>query len=179
VLQSHHRLISVDDHIIEHPRVWQDRLPQRYRDMGPKVVEDDNGSEQWVFEGQVVDSSQITSGLAVSAGLELGERTFETIRYDVMRPGAYDPKARLTDMDTDGVCCGIRRKWSRRSRDVPRAADTQSPFPITLTIWGYLRSTPTDGRLYFPRRIQRSRPCVCTSVAGGSFLPPLRTHPRR
>jgi predicted TIM-barrel fold metal-dependent hydrolase len=103
VLQSYHRLISVDDHIIEHPLVWQDRLPQRYRDMGPKVVEDDDGNEQWVFEGDVVDSSQITSGLAVSAGLDFGERTFETIRYENMRPGAYDPNARLTDMDTDGV----------------------------------------------------------------------------
>ncbi|MDT7613815.1 MAG: hypothetical protein QOF00_1262 [Pseudonocardiales bacterium] len=30
-LQDHHRIASVDDHLIEHPRVWQDRVPERHR----------------------------------------------------------------------------------------------------------------------------------------------------
>ena len=32
------KLISVDDHVIEHANVWQDRLPQKYRDVGPRVT---------------------------------------------------------------------------------------------------------------------------------------------
>ena len=31
-------IISVDDHVIEPPHVWQSRLPSRYADIGPRVV---------------------------------------------------------------------------------------------------------------------------------------------
>jgi hypothetical protein len=34
-LQDYMKIISVDDHLIEHPRVWQDRLPQSLRERGP------------------------------------------------------------------------------------------------------------------------------------------------
>jgi hypothetical protein len=29
------KFISVDDHVIEPPNVWQDRLPQRFKERGP------------------------------------------------------------------------------------------------------------------------------------------------
>ena len=32
------RIISVDDHVIEPPNVWTDRLPAKYADVGPRVV---------------------------------------------------------------------------------------------------------------------------------------------
>jgi hypothetical protein len=32
------RLISVDDHVIDPPGLWVDRLPSRYRDRAPRVV---------------------------------------------------------------------------------------------------------------------------------------------
>ena len=31
-------LFSVDDHIIEPPNVWMDRLPSKYKDVGPRVL---------------------------------------------------------------------------------------------------------------------------------------------
>src|SRR6266508_6984568 len=65
-LQDHMKLISVDDHVIEHPNVWQDRLPERYRDAGPRIVEVDDdfaldatgkpirrGSQLWCYEGKL------------------------------------------------------------------------------------------------------------------------------
>ena len=30
-------LISVDDHVLEPPDLWQKRLPVRYRDVGPEL----------------------------------------------------------------------------------------------------------------------------------------------
>ena len=30
-------IISVDDHIVEPPHLWQEWLPARYRDRGPRV----------------------------------------------------------------------------------------------------------------------------------------------
>src|SRR5487761_1133904 len=32
------KIISVDDHVVEPPGVWQDRLPPKYKDVGPRVV---------------------------------------------------------------------------------------------------------------------------------------------
>ena len=29
-LLDEHQIVSVDDHLVEHPRVWQDRLPASY-----------------------------------------------------------------------------------------------------------------------------------------------------
>jgi len=30
--------ISVDDHLIEPARLWQERLPERWREPGPRIV---------------------------------------------------------------------------------------------------------------------------------------------
>jgi len=32
------KIISVDDHVVEPPNVWQDRLPEKYKEVGPRVV---------------------------------------------------------------------------------------------------------------------------------------------
>ena len=32
------KIISVDDHVVEPPNVWQDWLPSEFKDRGPKVV---------------------------------------------------------------------------------------------------------------------------------------------
>ncbi|MCW2912381.1 MAG: amidohydrolase, partial [Actinomycetia bacterium] len=38
-LQPWMKLVSVDDHLIEHPRVWHDRLSAADREAGPRIVE--------------------------------------------------------------------------------------------------------------------------------------------
>ena len=38
-LQDDMQLISVDDHLIEHRRVWLDRMPEKYQDLCPRVIE--------------------------------------------------------------------------------------------------------------------------------------------
>ena len=64
------RMISVDDHVLEAPDLWTDRLPSRLRDRGPRVErlkgrfagfarggflavepdEDGQWVDQWVYE---------------------------------------------------------------------------------------------------------------------------------
>jgi Predicted metal-dependent hydrolase of the TIM-barrel fold len=97
-LQDDMKLISTDDHVVEHPRVWSDRLPARYRDVGPRIVED-GGAQVWDFEGRRYP--QI--GLNAVAGRPREEYGLEPTRYDELRPGCYDPVARIADMDIDGV----------------------------------------------------------------------------
>ena len=38
-LLDEHQIVSVDDHLVEHPRVWQERLPAAMREAGPRIVE--------------------------------------------------------------------------------------------------------------------------------------------
>lgn len=95
-------LISVDDHVIEPPRVWQDRIPSRLRDDAPRIVRDDQG-EAWVYEGKRF----ATIGLSAAAGRKKEEFSPVPVTYEDMRPGCYDPVARLDDMNRDGVLASL------------------------------------------------------------------------
>jgi predicted TIM-barrel fold metal-dependent hydrolase len=98
-LQDYMQIISVDDHLIEHPRVWTDRLPQKYKEAGPRIVESEQGHHVWHFAGDVYP--QI--GLNAVAGKTPKDYGIEPLRYDDMIPGCYDPAERIKDMDVDGV----------------------------------------------------------------------------
>ncbi|MGV0601569.1 amidohydrolase family protein, partial [Mycolicibacterium pulveris] len=98
-LQDWMKIISVDDHVIEHPRVWQDRLPEALRTEGPQIIETAEGHHVWQYEGQLYP--QI--GLNAVAGKPPAEYGMEPVRYDQMIPGCYDPVERIRDMDIDGV----------------------------------------------------------------------------
>ena len=32
------KIISVDDHVVEPPNVWADRLPAKFQDIGPRII---------------------------------------------------------------------------------------------------------------------------------------------
>ncbi|MCW2884348.1 MAG: hypothetical protein QOE54_2863 [Streptosporangiaceae bacterium] len=102
-LQPWMKLVSVDDHLIEHPRVWHDRLSAADREAGPRIVETPRDGlpsiQSWRYEGR--DYPYI--GLNAVAGKRPEEYGIEPVRYDDMIPGCFDPKARLADMDLDGV----------------------------------------------------------------------------
>jgi predicted TIM-barrel fold metal-dependent hydrolase len=102
-LQPWMKLISVDDHLIEHPLVWQDRLPAQHRELGPRIVETARDGlpsiQSWLYENR----SYPYIGLNAVAGKKPEEYGIEPVRYDDMIPGCYDPKARVADMDIDGV----------------------------------------------------------------------------
>ncbi|MCY4434570.1 MAG: amidohydrolase family protein, partial [bacterium] len=91
--------ISVDDHVIEPPHLWQSRLPAAYRDRGPRVVELENGTEAWLYEDQVIQT--VRGNTRTLPGFD--DDPLGVARFSEMRPGCYDPKARLEDMDLDGI----------------------------------------------------------------------------
>ena len=103
-LQDHMQIISVDDHLIEHPRVFTDRLAAKYLEQGPRIVEDEKGRHIWHFEDKVFPYI----GLNAVAGKSPEEYGLEPLRFQDMIPGCYDPVERVKDMDVDGVqaaCC--------------------------------------------------------------------------
>ena len=47
-------LVSVDDHLVEPPGMFEGRLPARYRDLAPRVIRTDDGADVWVFNDVVI-----------------------------------------------------------------------------------------------------------------------------
>ncbi len=96
-------IVSADDHLVEPPHVFVDRVPARLRDRAPRIVTDDEGHELWEFDGR--RHPQI--GLNAVVGRPKDEWSMDPARFDEMRPGCFDPDARIADMDLDGVWASL------------------------------------------------------------------------
>ncbi|MBV9579014.1 MAG: amidohydrolase [Chloroflexi bacterium] len=91
-------LISVDDHVLEHPRVWEERMSKTtWGDRIPHVVQSD-GVEGWVVDGRALP----LTGRG-SVGALLPDRAAAPARWADVPSPAYDPAERLKAMDADGV----------------------------------------------------------------------------
>jgi predicted TIM-barrel fold metal-dependent hydrolase len=95
-------LISVDDHVLEPPHLWQERVPSSMREVAPRRVKTDEG-EWWEYLGKRVP----TTGLAAMAGKKSRQFTPMPMTYDEMRPGCYDSRARLDDMNEAGILASL------------------------------------------------------------------------
>jgi predicted TIM-barrel fold metal-dependent hydrolase len=97
-----YKIFSVDDHIVEPADLWTSRLPERLRDSGPRVVEED-GRQFWTFEGKVSG----TMGLNAVAGKPREQWSMEPAHFNDMIAGCYDPKQRARDLLSQGVLASI------------------------------------------------------------------------
>lgn len=104
MLPADTKLISVDDHIVEPPHTWSSRLPAKYQEAGPHVVETPDGREAWSYEGRLIpiDLGMVRTRPEIGNTLPNG-----VVRFDEMRPGCYEPNARLEDMAIDGVWASV------------------------------------------------------------------------
>ncbi|CAB4894175.1 unannotated protein [freshwater metagenome] len=107
-------IVSVDDHVVEPPHLWTTWLPQKFREAGPKIerrnighmkhigggtyeqefTADGRPADCWVFE----DLVYIHKRHVAAVGFSRDEMTMTPMTYDEMRPGCYDPVARVQDM---------------------------------------------------------------------------------
>jgi len=46
------KIISVDDHVVEPPHVFEGRLPASLQARAPRIIETSRGHHVWEFEGQ-------------------------------------------------------------------------------------------------------------------------------
>ena len=124
------KIISVDDHIVEPPHLWQDRLPARFKAKGPRVerarwgdmslghgaaynqemTDDGEWGDYWLYEDRLiyVHKRHVAIPLDATPGGDL--QKFDRLKmpiapltYDDMRPGCYEPKARVEDLAAAGV----------------------------------------------------------------------------
>lgn len=96
-------IVSVDDHLVEPPHMFEGRLPARLAAGAPRIVVNDLGHEVWEFEGQ----THYQVGVNAVAGRRPETVRIEPFRFDQMRPGCYDPHARVRDMDIAGVWASV------------------------------------------------------------------------
>jgi predicted TIM-barrel fold metal-dependent hydrolase len=113
------KIVSVDDHVVEPAHLWQTWLPQRFRERGPRVERHglgelrfvggtryeytltDNGPpcDIWFYEGQMYPHKRHVAAV----GFDRDDMSLSPITYDEMRPGCYEPKARVEDMEMNWV----------------------------------------------------------------------------
>lgn len=92
-------LVSVDDHLVEPPTLFEGRLPRKFAGDAPKVIRQPDGSEVWTFNGAIVPNI----GLNAVAGRPRDEYGLEPTALDEMRPGCYDIHERVKDMNAGGA----------------------------------------------------------------------------
>ncbi|MCK9900529.1 amidohydrolase [Frankia sp. Cpl3] len=91
-------LVSVDDHVIEPPDMFDGFIPAAYADRAPRLVSDER-SDKWVFGAGEARSS----GLNAVAGRPPEEYGVEPMRLSELRRGCYDVHERVKDMNANGV----------------------------------------------------------------------------
>jgi predicted TIM-barrel fold metal-dependent hydrolase len=108
--------ISVDDHVVEPRDLWQERLPSKYRNVGPQVRRqkgrvvynaarqpdfapgdgpDDHWCDVWYYE----DVAWPLHAAYAAIGPVAGKPATAALTYDDILPGCFDQQQRLSDMD--------------------------------------------------------------------------------
>ncbi|HRE03898.1 MAG TPA: amidohydrolase family protein, partial [Ilumatobacteraceae bacterium] len=114
-------IVSADDHVVEPPTLWTDRLPSKYADVAPRVVRDravqtsskggkmayrrssDEGvwADWWLYEDLQIPLTR------PSAASGCDHVDFSPITFDEIRPGCWVQADRLADMDANRVEASI------------------------------------------------------------------------
>jgi predicted TIM-barrel fold metal-dependent hydrolase len=96
-------IISVDDHVMEPPDLFEGRLPDRYAGDPPRVVEADDGTHAWLFEGDLVP----VTGVDALMSWEPDSYYLGPVRFDEVRPAMWNVDERVRDMDIAGVAASL------------------------------------------------------------------------
>lgn len=92
-------LVSVDDHVVEPPDLFEGRLSAAAASRAPYIERTATGRDIWMFEGAALPNV----GLNAVAGRDPLEYGVDALAFEEMRPGCYDIDARIDDMNVNGV----------------------------------------------------------------------------
>ncbi|HEX6392544.1 MAG TPA: amidohydrolase family protein [Acidimicrobiales bacterium] len=92
-------MVSVDDHVVEPPNVFEGRLPAKYKDLAPRFITREDGTNAWEYEGSVMSNVALNA----VAGRPPEEYGIEPTSFDEIRPGTHDIHERIKDMNANGV----------------------------------------------------------------------------
>ncbi len=92
-------MVSVDDHVVEPPNMFDNHLSEQWKSRAPRVVHKRDGVDVWVFEGAQIPNI----GLNAVVGRPPEEYGVEPTSFEQLRPGCYDIHERVRDMNVNGV----------------------------------------------------------------------------
>jgi predicted TIM-barrel fold metal-dependent hydrolase len=96
-------ILSIDDHTIEPPDMFERHVPEKYRDRAPRLVRDEHGFEHWKYEGN--DFGIV--GLNATVSWPKEEWGLDPSALAEMRPAAYLIDERVRDMNRNGVLASM------------------------------------------------------------------------
>ena len=92
-------ILSIDDHTVEPPDLFEQHLPAQYKDRAPRLVRNADGKEHWEFEGKEFG----ILGLNATVSWPKEEWGLNPSALAEMRPAAYLIDERIRDMNRNGV----------------------------------------------------------------------------
>lgn len=94
-----YRLISGDSHLEIDSKNWLDRVPAKYREQGPRLVRQADGSDAWMINNKITRpaaAADLYGGKGRDRYVPFGGRYEGT-------PGTGAPEQRVREQDQDGV----------------------------------------------------------------------------
>jgi predicted TIM-barrel fold metal-dependent hydrolase len=122
-----YRAISADGHVNEHPTLFTDRLPEKFKDRGPRIIETPNTKgHAWVMEDQSRPSVMGMQSMYFKSAKRYDRASLvesfkqikdRGVRYEDMFPGSYDPAERVKeiaegDIDAEVIFNGVGTVWN-------------------------------------------------------------------
>ena len=122
-----YRAISADGHVNEPPTLWTDRLPNKFKERGPHVIETrKTKGHAWIMEGQKRPSPMGFSSMYFRSSKRFDRASLvdsfkqikdRGVRYEDVFPGSYDPAARVKEIiedetDAEVIFNGVGTVWN-------------------------------------------------------------------
>jgi predicted TIM-barrel fold metal-dependent hydrolase len=103
-----YRVISADNHLLEPPNLFVERVPAQYRDQAPRIVRGKDGGDGWSLDGSIPESTiSLGQGLgSVNPGARIRLQP-RGLRWEEVRPGNHEGAAHIKDMLADGIDAAV------------------------------------------------------------------------
>lgn len=108
-------LVSLDDHLIEPPTMYDQHLTAEQKRFAPTFHTDEEGRDYWVYDGRRLGNI----GLNAVVGRPKSQYGMEPLSLTQMREGCYNVHKRVDDMNVNGLLASL-------------------PFPTIVQFDGYI-----------------------------------------
>ncbi len=97
-------IISADSHVTEPGNTYLDHIDPKWRDRAPVLKNLGEDGDMFVVDGM---QRPIPMGLVAAAGKPPEEIRVKGVLFKDMHRGGWDPDARMSEQDRDGIACEI------------------------------------------------------------------------
>lgn len=100
-------VVDADGHVLEPADMYTNYIDPQYRDRALRIACDEKGHENLIIDNKPYQSTSMRGNLGAIGGIGMDPKRLHTrgaVTYaEGCPPGGYDPKARLSVMDKEGI----------------------------------------------------------------------------